>query len=71
MTMARTPAPERAGYSVSESCSITGLGKDGIYSAIRAGRLEARKWGRRTIIPAEALKRFIAELPPLQLTSRD
>jgi excisionase family DNA binding protein len=42
-------------------------GRDGIYEAIREGRLEARKFGRRTLITDEALERFLNSLPPLQL----
>jgi len=53
--------------SVAEAADEAGIGRDGIYAAIRQGRLEARKWGRRTIITEEALQRFLNELPPLQL----
>jgi hypothetical protein len=37
--------------------------RDQVYAAIRDGRLEARKWGRRTIITYEALRRFLDALP--------
>ncbi len=42
---------------------MTGVGRDLIYEAIKNGRLVARKLGRRTIIPADALEKFIAHLP--------
>jgi excisionase family DNA binding protein len=53
--------------SVAEAAVEARIGRDGIYAAIRDGRLEARKWGRRTLITDEALRRFLDALPPLQL----
>ena len=60
---------DKSGLSIEESAARSGFGKDGIYRAIREGKLEAKKFGRRTIIPAASLERFIAELPPLRLKS--
>jgi excisionase family DNA binding protein len=60
-------APERAAYSVAEAAAAAGVGRDQVYAAIRDGALEARKWGRRTIIPADSLTRFLSELPLLNL----
>jgi excisionase family DNA binding protein len=53
--------------SVAEAAVEAGIGRDGIYTAIRDGRLEARKWGRRTLITDEALQRFLNGLSPLRL----
>ena len=53
----------RAAYSIAEVCANTGLGRDTIYGAIRAGRLIARKLGRRTIITDSDLRRFLEGLP--------
>jgi hypothetical protein len=52
--------------SVAEAAVEAGIGRDGIYAAIRNGSLEARKW-RRTLITDEALQRFLNGLPPLRL----
>jgi excisionase family DNA binding protein len=57
----------RMALSVAEAALEAGVGRDQVYSAIREGRLDARKWGRRTIITYDALRRFIDTLPPLQL----
>ena len=57
----------RMAMSVAEAAIEANIGRDGIYEAIREGRLEARKWGRRTLITDEALQRFLNALPPLQL----
>jgi excisionase family DNA binding protein len=53
--------------SVSEAATEAGVGRDQVYGAIRDGRLEARKWGRRTLITYDALQRFLNGLPPLRL----
>jgi excisionase family DNA binding protein len=53
----------RHAYSISEVSAVTGLGRDGIYSAIRDGHLVARKFGRRTIITDNDLRQFLAGLP--------
>ena len=57
----------RIALSVAEAAVEAGVGRDQVYAAIRDGRLEARKWGRRTIITYDALRRFLDALPPLQL----
>ena len=44
-----------------------GVGRDAIYSAIREGKLEAKKMGRRTLVTAEALRLYLKNLPSLQL----
>jgi excisionase family DNA binding protein len=57
----------RLAMSVAEAAVETGVGRDQVYAAIREGRLKARKWGRRTLITTEALRRFLDGLPPLEL----
>lgn len=58
---------EKLAFSVEEAAFRIGMGRDGIYDAIRKKRLDARKAGRRTLITADALRRFVEGLPPLQL----
>ncbi len=58
---------ERVAYSVAEVAKLTGCGRDKIYTAIKAGALDARKWGRRTVITADSLRRFVSHLPPVRL----
>jgi excisionase family DNA binding protein len=62
-----TDAMERLAFSIDEAAVRANIGRDGIYQAIREKRLDARKAGRRTLIPAEALRRFIENLPALEL----
>lgn len=50
---------EPLAYSVADACRVSTLCKSQIYNLIRAGRLEARKLGRRTLIPAQSLRALI------------
>ena len=53
----------RRAHSIAETCALTGLGRDTVYSAIRGGHLVARKLGRRTLITDDDLRQFLAGLP--------
>ena len=55
----------RAAYSIAEVMLQSGLGRDTIYKAINSGRLPARKVGRRTIVLATDMQRFLESLPML------
>ena len=61
----------RLAMNIDQAAAEAGIGRDAIYDGIRAGALEARKLGRRTIITREALERFIGALPRLQLSAGD
>jgi excisionase family DNA binding protein len=58
---------EKLAFSIDEAAFRSGIGRDGIYQAIRERRLVARKAGRRTLIPAHELRRFLEALPALEL----
>jgi len=51
---------EPLAYSINEACRVSSLGRTRLYQLIAEGRLEALKIGKRTIIPAESLRRLIA-----------
>lgn len=51
--------PEPLAYSVADACRVSSLGKTQIYTLIGAGRLESRKVGKRTLIPAASLRALI------------
>jgi len=53
-------------YSIDEAALCSGICRDYIYRAIREGKLEARKLGRRTIITDEALRSYLNSLPPMR-----
>lgn len=50
---------EPLAYSVSEACRVSSLGRTRLYQLIREGRLEVRKIGKRTLIPAASLRALI------------
>lgn len=58
---------EKMAFSVDEAAVRANIGRDGIYQAIREKRLDAKKLGRRTLITADALRRFLDGLPLLEL----
>lgn len=49
-------------YTVPEICEATGLGRSLVYELLAAGRIESVHVGRRRLVPAEAVERFVAEL---------
>lgn len=55
--MTNDPAP--LAYTIAEAARVTTLGKTRIYELIREGRLQARKIGKRNIIPAASLRALI------------
>jgi excisionase family DNA binding protein len=57
----------RMAYSIDEVAVQANIGRDKIYAAIRDGQLEAKKAGRRTLVMADALRRYLDALPSLQL----
>ena len=42
---------------------VAGIGRTKLYEAIGAGQLEARKYGKRTLILRDDLRRFLTSLP--------
>jgi excisionase family DNA binding protein len=58
-------------YTITEACSVARAGRTAIYEAIREGALTARKRGRKTLILAEDLRRWVETLPAIAATSND
>lgn len=52
-------ALEPLAYSVSDACRVSSLGRTRLYQLIADGRLEVRKIGKRTLIPAASLRALI------------
>jgi len=54
-----SPSPEPISYSINDACKVLGLGRTYLYKLISDGRIQARKVGKRTLIPASSLRRLI------------
>ena len=54
---------ERIAYPIADACRVVGIGRTNLYRLINEGKLEARKVGGRTLIPAESLRRLIDDAP--------
>ena len=50
---------EPLAYSVREACRVSSLGRTRLYQLIGEGRLEVRKVGKRTLIPAASLRALV------------
>jgi excisionase family DNA binding protein len=50
---------EPLAYSIPEAIRVTSLGRTNIYKLIAEGRLEVRRIGRRTLIPAKSVRKLL------------
>jgi len=55
--------PEKLAYTMKEAADVLGVGKSTLYKALAAGKLSAIKLGSRTLIPADALRQWVAAMP--------
>jgi excisionase family DNA binding protein len=54
-------------FSVAEACVISGVGRTNFYQALKDGEVTARKRGKRTLVLASELQRWLNSLPQLEV----
>ncbi len=47
-------------YSIKDACHVSSIGRTRLYGLIAEGKLQARKVGKRTLIPADSLRALIS-----------
>ncbi|MCC6948846.1 MAG: helix-turn-helix domain-containing protein [Bradyrhizobiaceae bacterium] len=53
-------------YSLKEASRLVGIGKTGLYREVKAGRLSLHKAGKRSLIRADELRRWLDSLPKVE-----
>jgi excisionase family DNA binding protein len=57
------PLSQRPTLTVDEFCRMIGIGRSTFYKAVGAGDLKVRKYGKRTFVTQEEMKRFVENMP--------
>ena len=55
--------PDLLAYTIAQAAEAAATGKTALYEALGSGELSARKRGRRTLILAADLHRWLEKLP--------
>jgi excisionase family DNA binding protein len=55
--------------TINEACNHSRTGRTALYAAIKSGQLAARKRGRRTMILASDLRRWVESFPKVGSTA--
>lgn len=59
--------PARLLYSVAETKRLLSLSHAGFYRLVGAGRLDLRKIGCKSVVPARSIDSFLASLPAAKI----
>jgi excisionase family DNA binding protein len=55
-------SPQRLAYSIADVVAMTGVCRSSVYTAIADGKLKATKNGRRTLIRARDVERWLDQM---------
>lgn len=58
-----SPAPEPLAYDVATAARIMGVSKSTVFNELKAGRIAAKKLGRKTLLTRAAIDAWLANLP--------
>jgi hypothetical protein len=61
----------RRAHSLTEAAALSSMSVDTLRSAIRSGRLAARRWGNCVVIVDDDLREFLAGLPRVGGSSQE
>ena len=50
---------EPLAVSINDTVKVLGVGRTSVYEMIKDGRLEAFKFGRRTLVKTESIRRLV------------
>ncbi len=56
-------------YTIKEAAKLAGISRTRLYEEMNAGRLEAKKAGRCTLIPHESIETWLKNLQPYAASS--
>lgn len=59
------PDAPRGARTIDDACQFLGIGRTALYALIAAGRLDARKLGKRTLVLEASLRTLLTSLPRL------
>ncbi len=71
MTVFLDEEMEPISVSIETASRLTGICRSRIYYLIAQGKLDARKYGKSTLILADSLKKFLSDLPPAKIYRKD
>lgn len=60
---AREALEGRIAFTVNEFCKAFGVSRTLVYEEIKAGRVQSKKAGRRTLIPVQSALEWLEALP--------
>lgn len=59
------PLPGNLAFSIETAAQVASVGRSSIYEELKAGRLKAKKVGRRTVILADDLRAWLEAMPAM------